>query len=403
VTPRQRLLGQSALQAFRSDIIPGAVEPTQADHSAILVATLLRQSLATGDESESSRIREKAVEIARSALGDHALNEGCTYDEHPSRSQSDVIRLVAQQSDHAGRLHLAQHLLESIAEIETDPLEAGRILSDRAKVTRKLGHLDLALEQNHTLMRTGKLLRSAELIAKAHFGLSALAETRGNYVEYRSRVRQSIRIARLRGLRRLYAASLAGLGKSHAMAGQFGEAVATLWRAYELVGGHGYIARAVLGNLGQTLLISGRPAEARKVAAIVIQGSQLGTVAPTLGLFALASAQVGDQDTVKWCANQIDRFRVGRGHAREIAEALMECSAALDAIGEKTWALVMRRRSETMATQFGFHSLTFREALQSVQRISEPPRFSPAATRATAAIGQLEAPRVSELDAVLSA
>jgi hypothetical protein len=129
----------------------------------------------------------------------------------------------------------------------------------------------------------------------------------------------------------------------------------------------------------------------------------LGTVAPTLGLFALASAQVGDQATVKWCAHQIDRFRVGRGHAREIAEALMECSAALDAIGEKTWALVMRRRSETMATQFGFHSLTFREALQSVQRISEPPRFSPAATRATAAIGQLEAPRVSELDAVLSA
>src|SRR4051794_6542771 len=90
VTPQQRLLGQSALQAFKSDLTPGAAAATAEDQSAVLVATLLRQSLAAEDDAGALPIREKALELARASLGEAMLSEGCTYDDHPARSTTDV-------------------------------------------------------------------------------------------------------------------------------------------------------------------------------------------------------------------------------------------------------------------------------------------------------------------------
>jgi tetratricopeptide (TPR) repeat protein len=402
VTPKQRLLGQSALQAFRSDIVPGAPEGTAEDQATILVATLLRQSLAAED-SAATVVREKAIELARSSLGEVTLSEGCTYDDFPARSQSDVIRLLSQRTDHSGRLHLAQHLLESAAAIETDSIDSGRILDERVRVSRKLGFLDLALEQCQQLLREGRRLRSPELTVKAHLAFAALADTRGNYVEYRARLRTGIRIAKTHELQRLCASAYTGLATSNALMGKYGDAVAYFWKAYELSGGKGHIAQAALGNLGQTLLISGRPAEARKVATIVLQTAPGGTVAPLLGMFAIASAQLGDEAGVRWAAGQMERVSsgTGNGNAREIAEALTECSAALEGIGERSAAGAMRRRSEEMAARFGFHGLTFKEAVQSVQRLADPPAFNQAAAKATAAIDEMEVPRIPELAAAL--
>ena len=119
-------------------------------------------------------------------------------------------------------------------------------------------------------------------------------------------------------------------------------------------------------------------------------------------MFAIASAQLGDPDGVRWAAAQMNQFTTGNGNAKEIAEGLMECSAALNAIGERSEAGAMQRRSEEMATRFGFHGLTFIEALQSVQRLTEPPPLNQAAAKATAAIDEVEVPRIPELAAALS-
>ena len=398
---QQRLPGQSALQAFRSDFVPDGPEATQEDQSAVLAATLLRQSLAAPDDVQASPIREKALEVARESLGETALAEGCTYDDFPATSFSDVIRLLAQRTDRSGRLHLAQHLLESAAEIETDPLASGRILSERARVARKLGFHDLSFEQCQQLHREGRRLQSGELVAKALFGLAALADSRGNNVERLVKLRAGVRVARANGLKRLWANGCLGLGTTSAMKGRYGDAVAHLWKAYELTGGKTFIAQAALSNLGQTLLISGRPVEARKVVTVVLQTSPWGALPATLGTFAIANAQLGDREGVRWAAKQINRYAIGFGDSKEIAESLMECSAALNAIGEKAEAAAMKRRSEDMAVRYGFHGLTFQEALQSVQRIADPPPFSAAAAHAAAAIEEMEVPRFPELAAAL--
>lgn len=394
-------MGQSALQAFRADFPADGSSPTPEDHAAVLVATLLRQSLAA-EGTAAERVREDALKIARASLGEHALEQGSTYDGFPARSRTDTIRLLSQRTDLAGRLHLAEHLLESAAEMETDRVDAGRILADRAKMSRKRGQLDLSFEQLQQLLRDARVLKSSELAAKAHLGIAAVAETRGNFVEFRVRIKRVIRIAKAARLNNLLAVGYSGLATAESVGGRYGEAVACFWKAYRLIGGNGQIARAVLGNLAQTLLISGRPTEARKISVMVLQNAPpVITTLPTLGTYAIASAQLGDAEAVRWAGAEVRRLARGHTTPRDLAEALIECSAALQSIGETSDVATMRAQADELARRNGLHGLTFHEAVQSVKVLSKPHRFGAAATEVADEIVQLEVPRIPEMVAAL--
>jgi tetratricopeptide (TPR) repeat protein len=393
---RDRLMGQSALQAYQADLPIGGTSPTPKDQAAVLTATLLRQSLIAGDDSLSERMRAEAVSIARTNIGEAALREGCSYQDHPADSPTDVMRVLAQQSSQAGRNNLAQHLLESLAEIETDPVGRGRILADRCRVSRRLNYLDLSSEQAHELLRVGRRVRNTELMALAHMLLGAVAEARGNRVEFRACISRTLRLAKAAGLRRLEASAHEGLGTSDAMLGRYGDAVGHYWRAYRLAEGRGHVARAVLGNLAQTLLYSGRPTEARNVAAMVLRDSPplIGRF-PVLGAFALASANLGDAEAVRWACAQVRQLAKSRHHARESAEAMIECAAALEAIGDLGPAGVLRRRGSAIAERYGFHALTFEEAMLSARRGARPEiHFHGAAADAAAEIVKMDVPRI---------
>ena len=395
VTPQHRLLGQSALQAYQSDAPIGGIEPTQDDQAAVLAATLLRQSLTGVDDEAAERLRSEAERIACASLGENALEQGCTYDDHPSRSRTDVVRRLVQRTEHAGRLNLAQHLLESIAQIEQEPISRGRILGDRARVSRKLGHLDLSFEQSQELLRTGKRAKLPELVALAYSVASAVAETRGNRLQFRELSKRSLRVARAGGFRKLQASGYLAMGTSDAMASRYGDAVANYWRAFGIVDGAGQIARAVLSNLATTLLMSGRPLEARKIATMVLQQPVPAISAlPSLGTYALACANLGDVDAVLWASGQVRQFGKSRHTARELAEAMIECAAALEAIGREAQAGVLKRRGEAIAQRHGFHDLTFEEAALSARGRRAPVHFHDAAAGATAEIVELNVPRI---------
>ena len=370
----------------------------------MLAATLLRQSLAAEDESTAARVREEAVAIARESLGEQQLALGCTYDDFPARTSTDVFRLLTQRTDHSGRLHLAEHILESVAAIETDPIESGRVLADRGRVARKLGQLDLGFERYQQLLRDARRLKSPELAARAHYGLAAVAQTRGNFAECRAQDLRLIRIARGARLNNLLAGGYSGLATMDSMSGRYGDAVAHFWKAYQLVDGHGQIGRTVLVNLAQTLLVSGRPREAKKVAEIVLQANPpLLSAMPVLGTLAIASAQLREADTVRWAHTQLRSIEESRTDPYNLAQALIECAAALETLGERADATAMRRRAEALAEQYGFHGLTFQEAMRSVQILGEPHRFHTAAAAAAAAIVELDAPELPRLLATLTA
>src|SRR4051812_8897874 len=206
-----RLVGRSALQAFQADLPEGWGRPTRDDNAAVLAATMLRQSLAAEDEETASRVRAEALTIARESLGEDALATGCSYDDFPARSSADVFRLLAQRTDHSGRVHLAAHILESAVAIALDPIDAARTHWDHSRMLRKLGQIDLSYEQTLQLLREARRLKSPDLAARAHSAFVAIAQTRGNYVEMRTQTKRVIRIAKSARLNSLLASGYSGL------------------------------------------------------------------------------------------------------------------------------------------------------------------------------------------------
>jgi hypothetical protein len=148
-------------------------------------------------------------------------------------------------------------------------------------------------------------------------------------------------------------------------------------------------------NLATTLLISGRPLEARKIATMVLQQPVPAISAlPSLGTYALATASLGDVDAVLWASAQVRQFGRLRHAARELAEAMIECAAALEAIGRAAQAGVLKRRGEAIAQRHGFHDLTFEEAAVSARGGRLPVHFHEAAAGAAAEIEELNVPRI---------
>jgi tetratricopeptide (TPR) repeat protein len=384
------LLGQSALQAFRADLPPGG-EPTADDGVAVMVASLLRQSLAGGPSAEGGRVRAEATAMARRSLGEEFLAFGCTYDDQPAETETDVLRLLAQRTEHAGRVLLAEHILESIVEFCDDPIAGGRLLSDRSRVSRKRGLLDLSLAQNEELLRVAKRLKSDDLAVRALIGLSGLAQTRGNYAGMREYSAEALAVSRRAGLRKGQATAHEGLGTAASVVGDQNSAVNHYWSAYRLVSGKGVIAGAALGNLAQALLMAGHFEDARKIATMLLNMRPMLQVSlPVLGGYALASARLGDNAAVEWACGQVRGLAKSRHYAREIASALIECSWALEVIGKGVQAGVLRRRAENIATTHGFHDITFDEAPLSRPGAAARQQFTGEAASAKSEIERLE-------------
>jgi hypothetical protein len=398
------LLGESALQAFRADQPVGGATPDAEDEATILTATLLRQQLSIPAEDPSAvRIRAKAVSLAAESLGQAALDEGCTYDEHPSRGETDIVRLLAQRTEHKGWLHLSQHLLETLSVLAVEPMDQGRVLADRVRISRKKGLHILSEAQNEELGRLAKRLRSDELIARSHMSAAALAQVRGNMVAFREHAETQLKVASRAKLFRLQASARAGIGSHAARTGDYSCAVAHLWKAYRASSPVGVIAVGALGDLAQTLMLAGRPAEGRKIASVLLEGSKRPqSVLPRLGTYALCSAALNEEDAVAWSCAQVRELAKGRHYHREVAEALIECAIALEMIGRQSQAGVLRRRAEAMATTFGFFDLTFAEALTAAH--GQPPervQFAGGGAQAEREIAELSAPRIPALDLVL--
>ena len=398
------LLGQSALQAFRADLPVGGAAPDGEDEAAILVATLLRQHLVIpAGGPDRSRIRERAVELAKASLGAETLAAGCVYDDHPATSDVDIVRCLAQRTSYKGWVQLARHLLESLREIVVDPVDLGRLLVDFARNAMHHGELDLAQAQAEQARRHAIALRSDELIAYASSQLAGLAQIRGNFVQNRQLTEVALRHARRAGRRKLIANALGGLGVIEGIAGNYSKAVGHLWAAYHEVEGKGNLAYSALSDLAHTLMLSGRPQDARKIAQLLFAGrsAPVHIVLPALGGYAIASARVGDVAAVDWATAQVQQLAKIRQNPRQVAEAMIECAAALEITGRSTVGGTWRQQAEQMAFEFGFHDLTFREALVAIHGTPpERPKFTGVGARAEREIAELNVPSIGLLSAV---
>jgi hypothetical protein len=323
-------------------------------------------------------------------LGSTVLARGCAYDSSPARSPVDVFRLIAETAEQRGDLKLAENVLESLAHLPSvHPVAAGRVLADRARNSRKQGRVHLAYAQLRELLRHGRVIKSNELCARAWMGLGAVAQTRGNFAEMRRSVRHGLRIASAAGLHRLAATGHAGLGVDASMGGDPSQAISHLWQAYQLSAGDERSQSEFLGNLSHVFLLAGHAEVARAAASAVLRSSPpLRIGLPALGTFAIASAHLHDRVAAGWAARQAQRLARTRGHAREVAGAMIECALAWSILRDEPRAGVLRRRSESLAVKHGFYDLTFREALAAAPAPARSQPLSRPAAAAAAEVGR---------------
>ena len=380
-TRLKRLAGATALQSAHSDMQRATGHASTAVGNMLLVATLLRQTAVREDQ----RSRRIALRLARETLGANALRRGCTNDHRPAESELDVIRLLAHHAQQAGFLATAQNLLESASHLCETPLDRGRLLTERARNSRKLGLLDLCQAQNAAVLALANEIDSDELRVRATFDLAALAQTRGNFVAMKRFLQRGIRVAEQGGFGPLAATGYIGLGIHAAKRGQFDEAVSYLWTAYGRSDGRSEAAQEVLVNLGQVFLDAGHPAEAQIVSSLARQAAtSVHLTLPALGCLAVASARIGDRKTTNKACAAIRKLDKPGLYPRELAGALLDCSAAMAALGATAQAVALHERAMTLAGEYGFHDLTF------VPPAAQAHVFAAPATRIVQSLADLE-------------
>ena len=380
-----RLLGATALEAAEQDAHRSSGAASKAHGDMLLVATWLRQAAGAKD----ARLRRTALRLARTTLGADALRRGCSYEDRAARSDIDVIRLLAQHAEHAGLLSTARSLLEGAHQLAEKPLDRARVLSARARNSRKMGQLDLSEAQSASVLQIARRIDSDELRARGNLNLGALAQTRGNFVAMKRFVLSGIRVAERARLSRLAASGYIGLGVHAARRGDFDDAVTSLWRAFENSRGSKEVAQEVLVNLAQVFLDAGHPAEALFVGDVALRtATSVHEKLPALGSVALASAALGNRKVTHRACAEVRRLARAGHQPREVAGALLDCAVALATLGADAPSAAMYDRAMALANAHGFHDLTF------VPR-PKPTRapeydFAPAVARLIQSLGELE-------------
>jgi hypothetical protein len=389
-------LGQSALSAFRADIPIGGRELTPPDNETLAVATLLRHATVAPNSPASRRMLRKATRIAKQVLGKRRLEQGCDLDTPGSESPLDVFRMLGERCNGHGQVHLEDHVLASVERLAVPgSLTAGRATLRRARVAWELGEMDLGEMQLKLLLRSvqGKLFD--ELKLRAWLTLCAIAQARGNMPAAR---RFALRVLRESGDRypRIAAGARSSLGVVAAKTRDFDESLQYLWQAYGVMKGVSIDReQAFLNNISQILLDTGHAGAARAgFARLLADSPQTRTVSPLLGGYAVASAALGDPAGVAWATGEVLMLAKLRSHPREIADALLECSAAMAAVGQDARAGTLRRRSLRLSERYGFHDLIFKAQPTTLRAMPPASPLSDASEAIAARVSEMKPDRM---------
>jgi tetratricopeptide (TPR) repeat protein len=263
-------------------------------------------------------------------------------------------------------------MLDSLAAlIPPDTIEGGRLLSQRGTVLMYLGYTDLATQHFRRLVRLGQELQSRELVARGMVALASRNIVVGNLPNGEREIRRALDYAG-REMPRIAAQACNQLGIVRAMRGDPDEGLALLWRAYRLSMRHGtrLTNTNVLGNVVNLLLKNGYPEAARAAAKHMLctrpgHGDQVNA----LGRYANASAVLGDVAAVDWSVARLLQLASGSTFPLAIADALYECSLALERVGRLGAAARLRKRAHALAVRHGYHELAY--------SAGEPPATTP--------------------------
>lgn len=330
---------QSATAAYRADLAATAKPLGPDDDAWITIATLLSQACAVSDEPRAALVRN-AAELARALLLERAA-------AHASRSEwgsadvgtCETVLILADHMFEAGALHLTRVALSAFLEADTSLsiLQQGRLVSRRARVDARLGHVEEAMDQYRAVARLGKQIDSAELRIRAWFGLGVLAQMRGNYPELMRYSRRAARLAHRFELPLLNRLAHTGLMTAAGAQHRFDDALRHARIVYRGSLGDPLLEGEILQSIGQLLLEAGHTGKAADVFAGVLRRPlPLRIILPALGGLAIAAGKRGDVACVRWVLAELERLDATTGILPyAYASALLECASALSMVNRR--------------------------------------------------------------------
>jgi tetratricopeptide (TPR) repeat protein len=302
---------------------------------------------------------------------------------------------VANEIEEAGALHLCYTWLFSLERIVPDNrvVESGRVRATRARIARKLGAADLALELYGEVERLGELRAEPELTARAWIGYGVAAFERGNFPEARRWYRAAALVADDTGCYEQASLAHQGLLIAHAIAGDFNDAIVEGWHAY--VSAHGNTARQaeILSNVSQALYDMGHHAAAlHGFAAVIAHTPQVRVLLPALGGAAMAAAALERPGAVRAAATRAEAL-MSSGWHHPVALTLLDLADAYDRLGECDTAHGYRSRGLSIAESHGLHQLAHRAREgKPAEKRATPVELDLAAGQVVGNIGLLDAP-----------
>jgi tetratricopeptide (TPR) repeat protein len=286
-----------------------------------------------------------------------------------------LVQLVATDAEEAGAFAVATSLLD-LARALVGAAEfrlQGRMLSQQARILRKLSELDISLELYQEVDQLADIENDTELRARAALGRGVLARVRGNYPEAR---RSFLTILEYEPtteeLRDLHVWACEGLLMVAAVARDFEAALLYGARAVEMAReGHRAELLVNLSNICQEVgqYRAALNGYLRALAETQVQHVRL----PALGSAAIAAARLGE----RYVADELTRSGLNLMTLSrldyDVADMLREFGDAWELLGDAVSARRFREQSMARAERGGFFEIQHRVEDAMRTRATIPP------------------------------
>jgi tetratricopeptide (TPR) repeat protein len=359
------------LEAYRRDVERRATkEPFgEADGAWVVLATALWQQ-AQRPALAAAEGTTPGVPAAARRLGAGAGHEGVLWRVLDrgwvSAGVDETVRellAIAATIEDAGALLLAQTILTALGRViasRGSTLTCGRVIAQRARVERQLGHFDVAEDLYIDAGRLGATAGVPDLQVRSDLGRGVLARIRGNYPEARRLFRRGLRRAERAGLRELTGIAHEGLMVAANAAADFDTALRHGWAALAHAAGNAVKEADVLHNLADACLQAGEPEAALQgFLAAAERGAPRVRVA-ALANAALCAALLGRCALLRECVTRCEAELPVDAMPYERAQRLLTLADALTVAGDDDRAQSFRHRGLELAWTHRFTELLMR-------------------------------------------
>lgn len=307
-----------------------------------------------------------------------------------------AVMSMASEMEDQTFFRVAHSVLSTLLIIlpESEHLLRGRVIAQQARLARHLGDLGAAGRYYDEVNQISIDQNLVELKGRAWVGFGILAQLRGDFPEARRRFHAVLELP---------GAASESVAVAHhqlliaaAAARDYDTAASHAWQAFQGAGTSTQETEALL-NLAQLLLDAGHARAALRGFAAALARKPISRLElPILGGAACAAAAAlpiaAARALVRNFADRLNvlvtSLRDGKSLPWPSASSLVELSEALAVVGDESGSRQMAERALAMATQHGFHQLTYR--LDNPVHVAQPAPLAESTNAILAAVDELE-------------